>query len=418
MRQPLLRDRTFARFLIGQAISSLGSQVTYLALPLTAVLILKASPPEMGILGAARTAPFLVFGLLAGVWVDRMRRRSILIASDLFQALLLLSIPTAALLDVLRMEQLILLAFVTGTLSIISTVAYQAFLPSLVRRDRLLEANTTMETSSSLTQIVGPGFGGLLIQWLTAPVAIIVDAVSYVISAAFLGSLRVAEPPLPARHERPRMWPEIVEGIKVVIFNPYLRSIMLCGTTHNLFSNGMAVAIYVLYVTRELHITPAQLGLIFAFGGPGALLGALAAGRASRAIGLGRTLIAAQVLTGFARACAPLAGLLPLATVPVLAVGEFILGVARPLFNINQVSLRQAITPDHLQGRMNASIRFLMWAIVPVGSLLGGFAGQWMGLWPTLVIAAVGTGIASGWMVFSPVRPLRQQPAEAPVKAM
>lgn len=415
---PLLRDRTFARFLIGQAISSLGSEVTYLALPLTAVLILRATPAEMGVLGAARNAPFLIFGLLAGVWVDRMRRRSILIASDLFKALLLLSIPAAALLEVLRIEQLVLLAFVTGTLSIISTVAYQAFLPTLVRRDQLLDANTTMETSSSVTQIVGPGFGGLLIQWLTAPVAIVMDAVSYVISAAFLASLRVVETSRPAKHRRPPMWGEIVEGIKVVVFNPYLRSIMLCGTTHNLFSNGMAVALYVLYVTRELHITPAQLGLIFAFGGPGALVGALFAARTSRTVGLGRTLISAQLLTGVARACLPLAGILPQAAMPLLAVGELILGVARPLFNINQVSLRQTITPDNLQGRMNASIRFLMWAIVPVGSLLGGFAAQWIGLRPTLIVAAVGTTLAAGWMVFSPVRPLRQQPAEAPAEVM
>jgi len=304
-------------------------------------------------------------------------------------------------------------AFAAGTLSIIAVVAYQAFLPTLVRRERLLEANTTMEASSSVTQIAGPGFGGFLIQWLTAPIAIVVDAVSYLISALFLGSLRVEEPPPPPRHEHPPAWNEIVVGLKVVVFNPYLRSIMLCGTTHNLFSNGMAVAIYVLYVTRDLGVTPAQLGIILAFGGPGSLLGALVAGRASRRFGLGRTLITAQTLTGAARACIPLAGILPQVAVPLLALGELILGVARPLFNINQVSLRQTITPDRLQGRMNASIRFLMWAIVPVGSLLGGFAGQWIGLWPTLVTAAFGTTIAAGWMVFSPVRPLEALPVES-----
>lgn len=414
MRLPaLLRERTFARFLIGQSISFLGSEVTHLALPLTAVLILQATPAQMGMLGAARNAPFLVFGLLAGVWVDRMRRRSILIAADLGRAALLLSIPAAALLERLAIEQLYLVAFLTGTLSIIAVVAYQAFLPTLVRRDRLVEANSTMETSSSVTQIAGPGLGGLLVQWLTAPVAIVVDAISYVMSAAFLGALKVEEPPPQPRHARQRIWTEVGEGLRVVVFNPYLRSIMLCGTTHNLFSNGMAVSLYVLYVTRGLQITPALLGAIFAFGGPGALLGALLAGRVARRVGLGRTLIAAQILTGLARLCIPLAGVMPAIAVPLLAAGEFLLGVARPLFNINQLSLRQAITPDQLQGRMNASIRFLMWAIVPVGSLLGGLLGQWIGLWPTLVAATAGTTIASLWLVFSPVRPLRVQPAQA-----
>ncbi len=412
MRFPtLLHDRFFALFLTGETISSLGSEVTRLALPLTAVLILKASPAQMGVLGAAWNAPFLIIGLLAGVWVDWTRRRPILIASDLVKAMLLLSIPTAALFHWLRMEHLYLVAFLTGTLSIISTVAYQAFLPTLARRERLVEANATMEASNSITQIVGPGLGGLLVQWLTAPIAIVVDAVSYVVSAVFLGAVRVVEPPPPSRRERSPMWTEIVEGLKVIVFNPYLRSIMLCGTTHNLFSNGMAIAIYVLYATRELGVTPAQLGLIFAGGGPGALIGALLAGRASRTVGLGRTLISAQVLTGVARACIPLAGLLPQTAVPLLAAGEFILGVARPLFNINQVSLRQAITPDRLQGRMNASIRFLMWAIVPLGSLLGGFAGQWIGLWRTLALASVGTTLAAVWLMFSPVRLLQSQPA-------
>ncbi len=417
LRPRLWRQPAFAKFLTGLTISSLGSEVTSLALPLTAVLILKATPAQMGLLGAARNAPFLIVGLLAGVWVDRMRRRPILIGADLGSAVLLGSVPFAALLHVLGMGQLYVVAFLAGTLSVIATVAYQAFLPSLVRRERLIEANSTMEASRSVTQIAGPGLAGVLVQLLTAPVAIFVDAISFVISAIFLWLLPVREPPPQPRSQGQNMWSEIVQGMNMVLFNPLLRSIMLCATTHNFFSNGMLVSLYVLYATRQLHITPALLGLIFSAGGPGALLGALLAGRISRRLGLGNTLIGAQLLTGLARVCLPLAGLFPFVAVPLLGTGEFLLGLSRPLFNVNQVSLRQAITPDHLQGRMNATIRFLMWAIVPVGALGGGFLSEVVGLWPILLAAALGTTLSALWLVFSPIRPLHEHPVQSPQQA-
>lgn len=356
----LWRQPEFRKFWTGQTISFFGSEVTYLALPLTAVLYLQAGPAEMGLLGVARNLPFLLVGLLAGVWVDRMRRRPILIGSDLGNAFLLGSIAVAALFDVLEMWQLYVVAFGVGMITVVAMVAYQSFLPTLVQRQHLVEGNSKLEVSSSIAGIAGPGLAGLLVQWLTAPIAIFVDSISFFISALFLGTIRTPEPPPMPRAERGSMRQQIGEGLRTVLSNPLLRALVWCGSTHNFFSR-MIEALYVLYVVRELGIAPALLGLIFAAGGPGALLGALLAGPLARRFGLGPTIVGAQVLTGISRLCIPLAGGPPPLMIGVLMLGEFGLGIARPVFNINQVSLRQSITTDRLQGRVNATMRFIMW---------------------------------------------------------
>jgi MFS family permease len=400
----------FLKFWIGQTISFFGSEVTALALPLTAVLVLGATPPEMGVLVATRNLPFLLVGLLAGVWVDRFRRRPILIASDLGNALLLGSIPVAALIGVLRIEQLYLVSFLTGIIMVISMVAYQSFIPSLVKRERLLESNSRLEVSSSVAGIAGPGLGGLLVQLLTAPVAILADSLSYLVSALFLGAIKTPEPP-PIPHEQRGTWRLVKEGMRVVLRNPVLRGIVSCGAVHNFFSR-MIEALYVLFVTQTLGIGPAWLGAILALGGPGALLGSLLASPAAKRFGIGPTCIGAQVLTGVSRLCIPLAGLaLPLpAAVVMLMLGQFLLGAARPIFNVNQVSLRQGITPDRLQGRVNATMRFIMWSVTPLGALLGGVLGAAIGLPQTLFIASIGVLLAFLPAYFSPLRVVREQP--------
>jgi MFS family permease len=400
----------FLKFLIGQTISFFGSEITALALPLTAVLVLGATPPQMGVLVATRNLPFLLVGLMAGVWVDRMRRRPILIASDLGNALLLGSIPVAALLAALTMEQLYVVSFLTGMIMVISMVAYQSFIPTLVRRERLLESNSRLEVTSSVAGIAGPGLGGLLVQVLTAPVAILVDALSFLVSAIFLGVIKTPEPP-PIPHEQRGTWRLVSEGMRVVVGNPVLRGIVTCGTVHNFFSR-MIDALYVLYATQALGVEPALLGVIFAIGGPGALLGALLAAPAAKRFGIGPTCIAAQVLTGVSRICIPLAGIMmpAPAMVGVLMLGQFLLGVARPVFNVNQVSLRQGITPDRLQGRVNATMRFIMWAVTPFGALLGGVLGAAIGLRETLFIAATGVLLAFLAAYYSPLRVVREQP--------
>ena len=409
----LWRDRDFRRFWIGRGISSIGDEISALALPLIAVLILDATPTQMGIVNALSYLPFLLVGLQAGVWVDRMRRRQILIWSDLVQAALLVSIPVAGVLDMLRMEQLYVLALVIGAINVVASVAQQSFLPSLVDRRELPTANSRLEATYSATGIVGPGLAGALVQVVSAPLAVIVNSITLVLSAAVLSSMRTPEPPPLADAQNRSMRSQIGEGLGLVLRHPLLRPLMSCGMTHNFFRR-MFEALFVLYLVREVDVSPGLLGLIVAAGGPGALLGALAAVRVAKRIGVGPTVVGAQVLTGIACLAAPLAGGPIWVAALVLAAGEFLLGCARTLFNITQLSLRQAITPDRLQGRVNATMRFMMWGVTPAGAVAGGLLGTAIGLRETLLLAAIGVLAAVMWVALSPVARLREQPPPSP----
>ena len=406
------RSPAFRRFWIAQSISFLGSEVSLLALPLIAVVTLGATPTQMGILTALGYAPFLVIGLQAGVWVDRMQRRPILIWSDLVTAALLVTIPVAAIFGVLRIEQMYGLALVVGGINVVSSVAHQSFMPSLVARAELQDANARLEASSSFATIVGPSVAGALVQVLTAPIAILVDAASFVVSAVLLRTVQVDEPPPLPPDESPGMRGQVMEGLRLVVRHPLLRPIFSCGATHNFFRR-MIEALFVLYAVRELGLDPLALGLVFAAGGPGALLGAAVAVPLARRIGLGRTIVSMQVLTGIACLAAPVAGGPPWLIIGILATGQFLLGIARPIFNISQLSLRQAITPDRLQGRVNATMRFIMWGVTPAGALVGGLLGSAIGLRETLLVAGIGVLLAFAWVAASPVRWLATVPDAA-----
>lgn len=416
MSEPVLdrsvRSPNFRRFWIGQSVSFLGSEVSLLALPLIAVVTLNADATQMGILTALGYLPFLLIGLQAGVWVDRMRRRQILIWSDLATAVLLLTLPAAALMGVLRIEQMYVLALLIGGIEVVSSVAHQSFLPSLVERRELPPANARLEGSSSVATIAGPSMAGVLVQVLTAPIAILIDAVSFIVSALVLRSVRVEEPPPLPPDESVGMRVQVSEGLHHVVRHRLLRPLFSCGATHNFFRR-MIEALFVLYVVNELGLDPVALGLVLAAGGPGALLGAAVAVPLARRIGLGRTIVWMQVLTGISCFAVPLAGGPPWLTIAILAAGQFLLGVARPVFNISQLSLRQAITPDRLQGRVNATMRFIMWGVTPFGALFGGLLGSAIGLRPTLLLAAVGVLLAFVWIAASPVRGLVTVPDAA-----
>jgi predicted MFS family arabinose efflux permease len=252
---------------------------------------------------------------------------------------------------------------------------------------------------------------GALVQLITAPMAVAVDAVSFVASVFSLLMIRAPEPE-PIRRDRKRasIWAELREGLEVVLGNPLLRSIAGCTATSNLFSNAVQ-AIYVLYATRELGLPPAVIGLIYAVSGPGALIGSILAGWCSRRFGLGTTIIGSIFIAGVSNLLIPLASGPPLLVTAMLMTPMLVGGAASPIYNINQVSLRQAITPDHVQGRMNASVRFLVWGTIPIGALLGGTLGQTVGLWPTILAMVIGELLAPAWVLFSPVRHLRVQPA-------
>jgi len=395
--------------------------VTLLALPLVAVLTLDASPGQMGLLAAAERVPFLAFGLFAGVWVDRRRRRPLMVGADLGRAFLLALIPLAAVVDQLSIELLFAVALGTGTLTLLFDVAYASYLPSLVRRDDLLAGNSTLEASYSAAQAAGPGLGGMLVGLFTAPVAIAVDAVSYVVSAAFLGRIRTGEPP-PApptggdRHPVRRIFAEIGEGLGVVLRHPLLRAIVGCGVTTSFFGFAF-LAIYVLYMARDLGLGPRTIGAILASGGVGAFVGALLAGPAARRLGVGPAMVWAQVVFAVAGVTVPLAVFVRPIAVPMLVASEVLQYGALTVYFVNQVSLRQAIVPARLLGRVTATARFLITGSAPLGSLLGGALGGWIGLGPTLVVGSVGMGFAAVWAALSPLRGLRMVPApveEAP----
>lgn len=412
----LWRHPDFLKFWAGQSISACGSQVSGLAIPLTAVLVLNADAGQMGLLAAADTAPFLLLGLLVGVWVDRLPRRLTLVATDVARAALLASIPVCALLGVLRMEQLYALGFLLGTLSTVFDVTYQSFLPSLVERGELVEANSKLEVSRSVAQIGGPALAGALVQRVSAPLTITLDALSFLASATFVALVRAPDALMSTNVERQTIQAQVAEGLRAVVGSPLLRSIALCAATLSFFLS-MPFAIYVLYVTRDLGITPVVLGMIFSAGSVGALLGALAAGRAPHLLGLGPTVVTALLLGGVGNLFAPLAGSLPAVSVPLLVVGQGIFWFGFVVYNVNQLSLRQAITPDRLQGRTGASMRVLVWGTMPLGSLAGGFLGEAIGLQPTMLVSALGALAAPLWLLFSPVRALRDQPlaqADAP----
>ena len=405
----LWRHRDFRRLWSAETISQLGTQVTLLALPLIAILILRANPFEVGLLTAVEYLPFLLVGLPAGVWVDRLRRRPILIAADVGRALSLASIPVAHALGDLTLIHLYLVAFLNGTLTVFFDVAYMSYLPSLVERNQLMEGNSKLEVSRSGAELAGPGLAGALIQALTAPVAIIADAVSFFGSAVFLLLIRHREPAIrpDATEAPPKMRTEIGEGLRYVLRHRLLLPIAICTSTSNLFGH-MAFAVYLVYAVRELGLSPGLIGVIFALGNVGFLVGAIAANRIARRLGIGTTIWLSAATYG------PSLLLIPLAprTAPVafLIASWFLGSLGSVVYNVNQVSLRQAITSDRLQGRMNATIRFLVWGTMPIGAFAGGALGSAIGLRPTLFVAAVGGVFVVLPVLLSPVRKLREIP--------
>ena len=395
------RDPQFVKIWAAGIVSALGSSITSLAIPLIAVDSLQAGAADMGRLGAAGNASFLAFGLLAGVIVDRAPRRLVLVTTTMTSAVVVATIPFLAASGGLRMWHLYAVAFAAGSLTVVHEVGVQSILPRLIGRERLLIGNSVMRTTGAITDVAGPSTAGVLVQVLTAPVAIIFDALSFVIAGVLTFLIRLHEPA--SRSSWTQIGSEIAHGLRYVFHTPALRTIALGGGIHNIFSNGAIVALYVLYATQVVGLSPIQLGLVYAAVGPGALVGSVLAARYTRRFGMRMTLVHMQVITGVARWLIPVAAFMPVPLV-ILAIGEFIMGIARSIFNISQVSLRQTMTPDDLQGRMNASIRFFMWVLVPLGSLAGGFVASHVALTTTLAIAAAGTTAAAVCFLLVPLK--------------
>jgi MFS family permease len=406
----LVRHRDFRLLWAGDTISQLGTQVTVLALPLLAITTLHATPFQVGLLTTFEFLSFLLVGLPAGAWVDRMRRRRVLIAGDVGRALLLGSLPVAAWLGVLSMPQLYLVALGAGLLTVFFDVAYQSYLPHLVGRAHLVEGNAKLQASQSVAQVAGPTVGGFLVQALTAPYAILVDAVSFLWSAGCVTTIRAREP-RPERAPDRHLGREIAEGVRFVLGNRLLRAISFCTATFNLFTTIGGTMLIVL-LARDLALPAGTIGLFFSIGSVGAIVGALMADRVARRFGQGPTLWMSAAL------CGP-----PWLLVPLLQRGWFLWLVATahalvtmliPVYNITQVSFRQGLCPERLLGRMNATIRFMVWGTMPLGGLIGGVLGSWIGVRPTLWVAAVGLSLSFGWVFFSPLRTMRELPTRPP----
>lgn len=407
----LWRHPDFLKLWVGDTISQFGSQITFLAIPLTAAVLLGATPFEMGLLGTIEMLPFLLISLPAGVWVDRLPRRRILISGDLVRAVALGTIPGVWFMrpELLGMPWLYVVAIVGGTATVFFDAAYQAYLPSLVERDQLIEGNQKLELSRSTAQLTGPGIAGALISFLSAPVTIAVDSVSFLVSAAAVWLIRKPEPapePKPAGHAG-GMLAEIREGLGVVTGSPILRSIAACTATSNL-STSIAFAAFFIFLTRDLALDAARIGLIFAIGNVGGLVGALIAGRVPKLIGTGPAIVGSAIFgTAFLWLNAAATRETAFA---ILVFTGLTTQIGNQVYNVNQVSLRQAITPDRLQGRMNASMRFIVWGTIPIGTFLGGVLAELIGVRQAIFVGSLMALTAFLFVFFSPVRRMKEPP--------
>ncbi|MCA9878370.1 MAG: MFS transporter [Thermomicrobiales bacterium] len=404
----------FSHLWAASAISQVGSQFTLLIFPLLAATMLNASPIAVGVLGAVGALPHLLFGFVAGAWVDRLRRRPILIAADIGRCVLLLSVALVAFTDALSVGFLVAAAFLIESCTVFFDLAYVAYVPGLVPHDRLVGANSRLEVSASASQIVGPAFGGAAIRLLGAPIALLFDAISYLVSAALLSRIR-AEETAPARVEDSHIVAEIREGLAFLWSNRVLRGLALANGLVSL-GGYIFLAVYILYLVRELHLDPGAIGLILATGGAGALAGALAAAPAKRRWGTARVLVGSLVLFGVGGLTVPLAVLFPGVALPMIVASEVLQWFAILVFSVNAVTVRQSISPPLMLGRINGSMRVLTFGLRTVASLLGGLLGSRIGLPATLVVGAFGMLISFLPLLNAGVADLDR--AEPPVTAL
>lgn len=406
-RDSLWFHRDFRRLWAGDTASQFGTFTSRTVLPVLAATALAASPLEMGLLTAAENAAFLLLGLPAGVWVDRMRRRNLMVRADLMRGTLLLSLPVAWWLDVLTLPQLLVTALLVSVCTLFFDVAYQSYLPSLVGRARLVEGNAKLQASQAVANVTGPGIAGALAQALGAANAVTAVGFGYVTSAAFLRRIRADEPAPPPR-DGTRLRAQVAEGLRFVFGNTTLRAITLCTASGN-FAGGAFTAVEVLFLTRTVGLTPAGVGAVLAAGGVGGVAGALTAGWWTRWAGQARAVWVVPLLTWPAQLLIALAA--PGWRAVLAGAGLAVAGYGIVVYNVAQVSYRQAVCPDRLLGRMNASVRFVVWGTLPVGGLLGGVLGELIGVPATVWITCSALSVAGLWVVFSPLRTMRDVPA-------
>ena len=405
----LWRHGGFLRLWGGETTSQLGAQLGAIAIPVLAVVVLHATELEVGILGAAGTAAFLVVGLPAGALIDRMLKRRVMLRADLVRAVAMAAIPLLWFLGVLEMWHLIVLATIVGIARVFFDVAYQSYIPVLVERDRISDANSKLETTSQLAGIGGPALGGALLTIVQAPIILLATAVTYVVSFVMLTTIRDTETPAPKEHRRP-LWTEIKEGMAFVWNEHLLRRIVACTGVGNFFFS-LAMTLMPILVLRELGLSPAVLGIATGVGAVGGLVGAASSARLTKWIGEGTIIAWSAVGFGIAGVVFAAMTVVPSAfTIPVFIAAEFLVSFTVLVYNIAQVSFRQRICPTPLLGRMNASIRFVVWGVMPIAGLLAGIVSTATGVIPVVWVGMLGSLLAAGFVVFSPLRTMRNLP--------
>ncbi len=405
MSHRLSRNPDFLKLWAGQSISVLGSAITNLALPTAAILTLHANPFEVGLLAALQRVPFLFLSLHAGAWLDRVNRRPVMIACDLGRGAVLASIPVGAAFHLLGLEQLYAAAFLIGVFTVFFDVAYLAFLPALVTREELLGGNQRLQMTFSVANLVGPGLAGILIQLVGAARAIAANSLSFLFSAVLIALIR-AEPQIETKASRSKLRDEIAEGLRWVFHNPLLRS-QLIGITLGGFGLLMALPVILIYAYGSLHLTPGVAGGVFVLEGAASLAGLLLAPRVVRRLTLGTTMWVSQVGLGLGVMLIPLASL----GWPVIlfALALMLTGFSDSIQDLNQVTLRQSLTPDRLQGRMNATFRLFFWGTWPVANIAGGALATWIGAAPAIVVGGGLSLLAATVIALSPLGRLRER---------
>ena len=409
MRWPLRglwNNPDFMKVWLGHTVSNIGNGITGIALPVIAVQMLAATPGQMSVLSALDGIVVLLFGLLAGVWVDRLRRRPVLIATDLGRALLVASVPAAALLGMLRIGQLYVVVALAALLAVFFQAADVAFFPGLVEARELVEGNSKLGVSDALAEVAGPTLAGALIAAITAPLSMLVDAFSFLASALFVARIRKPEPPALAAQQRRGAWHESLDGLRYVLKHPLLRVLAGSAGMFNFFGMFFAT-LYALYVIRILGIAPFLYGLLIAAGGLSGLVGAAIAGRVVRRLGLGLAIGGGLFMYGFVGLLVPLAHGPVTVAAAILFTSQLVGDVTVSVYLIAELSLRQMLIPHHLLGRANAGILFLTRGVGPLGALLAGILAARAGVRPTLFIAVLGVMMAGLWILLSPVRRMR-----------
>jgi MFS family permease len=401
VKAPLWRDRRFATYWAGQGISQFGDRITELALPLIAVTTLHAGASTVGLLTAAVWAPNLL-SLFVGTWVDHQpRKRRLLVLADLLRCLVLLSLPVAHLFGAISLAQLFVVALIAGAGQVLYQTSYPSFFVGLVRRDQFVEANSLLSGTRSASFVAGPAVAGGLIQAVTAPVAMLVDSVTFAVSALLIGRVKVRDLPVDTISQA-GLFRRSRDGMGLVLRDPYLRASLACATTINLF-NLMAGALVILYASRELGLSAGVIGLALGIGATGGLLGTVVAGPLSRRVGLGHTIAIGAVVFSAPFALMPLASGPTWSRAGVVALVEFISAVGVMCLDIPLNALMTAVTPDGVRSRVTGAFSSVNYGIRPLGAIAGGLVAEWIGVAPTMVVAAVGGSLSVLWLLRSPV---------------